>query len=174
MNFATEVWNNAKQNSIVKCCRSSNATCNTGNIFKFLKKQQRNKNMECKESSHWGAQFSHFCIRNPKLISVFLYHLKLFNYDYISKYPLLWDAASTDLLGAVHSPHHTVSMVRAQTSCHVGVGGSNCNQLASFTTANWWNIAYLGGNLWQKNGMLEKNCNFGISMPIPVLISIKI
>lgn len=37
------------------------------------------------------------------------------------------------------------------TSCHVAVDESNRNQLASLTTANQWNFAYLEGKLWRKN-----------------------
>ena len=49
------------------------------------------------------------------------------------------------------------------------VYGSNHNQLASLTTANQCNFAYLEGKVWRKN----LTCNFGISMPILVLINIK-
>ena len=43
---------------------------------------------------------------------------------------------SIDLLGAAHISYRTVSIVTAQTSCHVAVDESNRNQLESLTTAN--------------------------------------
>lgn len=36
----------------------------------------------------------------------------------------------------LHTPLTTLSIVSAQTSCHLGVGEFNGNQLESFTTAN--------------------------------------
>ena len=60
------------------------------------------------------------------------------------------DIDITDPLGAAHISHHTVSIVTAQTICHVAVDQSNHNQLASLTTANQWNFAYLEGKLWRK------------------------
>lgn len=70
-----------------------------------------------------------------------------------SYYPsfLFADIDSTDLLGAAHTSHRTVSIVTAQTSCHIALDESNRNQLASFTTAHKWNFAYLEGKLWRKN-----------------------
>lgn len=54
---------------------------------------------------------------------------------------------STDLLGAAQASHCTVLIVTAQTSCHIAVDESNCNQLAYLITANQWNFASLEGKV---------------------------
>ena len=89
---------------------------------------------------------------------------------------LFSDIDSSDLLGAAHGFHHTFSLMTAQKSCHVAVDEFYCNHLASLTIANQWNFTYLGGKMWRKNLTCYKksDCNFGISMPILVLTSIKL
>ena len=57
----------------------------------------------------------------------------------------------TDLLGAAHISHRTVSIVTAQTICHVALDQSNRNRLASLATVNQWNFAYLKSKLWRKS-----------------------
>ena len=77
-----------------------------------------------------------------------------------SYYPsfLLADIDSTDLLGAAHTFHRTVSIVTAQTNCHIALNESNHYLLASFATASQRNFAYLVGKLLRKKlDVLEKN-----------------
>lgn len=109
--------------------------------------------MECKQCSHRGAQFSHFCVFFPLSPQVFELWIIFQSIPYYRMLLVL-------TYGELHTPLTTLSIVSAQTSCHVGVGESNRNQLARFTTANWWNFAYQGGNLWRKNCMLEKKLQF--------------
>lgn len=66
----------------------------------------------------------------------------------------------TMLQGAAHTSHHTVSIVTAQTSCHVAVDESNRNQLASLTTANQWSFAYLEVNCESAN----QHANFSFNL----------
>ena len=81
------------------------------------------------------------------------YNLGLYAHDYLVK-----RKASTNPLNSYYTPflfadiditahisHRTVSIVTTQTSFHGAVDDSNRNQLASLTTANEWNFAYLEG-----------------------------
>lgn len=147
-----------------------NATCNTCNVKENVKNKQKHG---VQAIITLRSTFFSFLRAESKTALSFSPSPQIFElwiiFQSIPYYRMLLVLTYWEL----HTPLTTLSIVSAQTSWHVGVGESNRNQLASFATANWWNFAYLGGNLWRKNDMLEQ-CNFEISMPIPVLISIKI
>ena len=66
---------------------------------------------------------------------------------------LFADIGSSDQLRAVHASHSTILIANAQKSFQVAVGESNRNQLASLTTGNQWDFAYLEGKLWRQTLM---------------------
>lgn len=74
---------------------------------------------------------------------------KTLNLEYPSF--LLANINCNDLLESAHTSHITVSILTAQTSCHIVLDEGNCNQMVSFAAANQWNLAYLVGTLGRKN-----------------------